>query len=85
MISKVEVQGFPTRRRTSATEQYKYFSERSTKKCLTNYEPQFIILEIHVLRVPGPVSFSSVRISIPKIDKRHTAPLRSPPALPGWI
>ena len=35
-----------------------------------------VFLEIHVLRVPGPVSFSSDRISIPKIDKRHTAPLR---------
>ena len=42
-------------------------------------------LEIYALRVPGPVSFSSDRISIPKIDKRHTVPLRSPPALPGRI
>ena len=38
---KVEVQGYPTSRRSSETEQSKYFSERSGKKCLTNYGPQF--------------------------------------------
>ena len=31
---KVEVLNFPTRRRTSKTEQYKHFSERSRKSAL---------------------------------------------------
>ena len=42
MRRKVEVLNFPTQRRMSKTEQYKYFSERSTKKCGLNYGPQFI-------------------------------------------
>ena len=38
---KVEVQSFPTSRRTHATEQYKSLCERSRKKWSSNYGPQF--------------------------------------------
>ena len=44
MRCKVEVQGFPTSRRTSKTEQYKYFSVRLTPTVFVKLYSNFILL-----------------------------------------